>query len=269
MPLTAEQLREAGLAAAGTLPAADALCRLHRGATPPPPFAGVLVAVFPYYAGTAEGNLSLYARGRDYHLVARERLETAAVALGLQGRVLVDSSPFDEVGLAVDAGLGNIGQNGLLVSAEFGSFCFVGTLLTEQALPHLSAGLTPGCTGCGACVAACPTDALEPGHGPDEARCLSAITQLRRVEGEQALLLEQASLVWGCDTCQLCCPANRGLAVTSDPAFSQELLHSLEPQELDGLSDSAFRRRYGERAFSWRGIAPLRRNLHLRGKNDA
>lgn len=262
MHLAQQQLRRAGLAAAGVLTAEQALRHLREGAAPPAPFRSLLVAVFPYFAGAERGNLSLYARGMDYHRVARARLLSAARQLGLEGAVLVDAPPFCEVALAAEAGLGNVGRNRLLVSREFGSFCFIGTLAAQQELAPLQGGLAPGCSGCGACLAACPTGALSAG-GLEERRCLSAITQLRRLEGEQQALLTQSALVWGCDLCQLCCPANRGIPLATEPAFRRQLIHSLHEDQLAQLSNRAFLRQYGDRAFSWRGIAPLRRNISI------
>ncbi len=257
MELTKKALAQAGLSVSAALDAQtaeDYLCREI------PPFGGVIVALFPYYAGRQPGNLSLYARGEDYHAALRRRLRRAAQLLGLEAQPFADVSPFDEVGLAAAAGLGGVGQNGLLMNRPFGSFFFIGELVTKERLAPLDGGLAPACTGCGRCAAQCPTGALQGGR-VQTARCLSHITQARRLTDEQQALLGKSALVWGCDLCQLCCPANEGLEASALPEFSKELLCSLTADELAGLSDRAFRKKYENRAFAFRGIAPLRRNL--------
>ena len=266
--LTKEELRRAGLDYAAVLEEKTARRFLRREI---PPFGGVIAALFPYYAGGEPGNLSLYARGRDYHLLVRARLERAAAVLGLEGaEAFVDVSPFREVALATAGGLGEAGKNGLLVNRPLGSLFFIGELVTKEELTPLSGGLEGACTGCGLCTAACPTAALQ-GEELLVGRCLSHITQSRTIDEEQREALEKTPLIWGCDACQLCCPANQGLGVTALPEFRSGLQSSLTAEELAGLSEREFRRRFAGRAFTWRGVAPLKRNLALkeRGREGA
>lgn len=233
-----------------------------------PGAAGLICAVFPYYAGEAAGNLSLYARGRDYHAVVKARLEQAAVWLrqeyGCSALALTDVSPFPEVWAAACAGLGKLGQNGLLLTRDYGSFVFIGLLLTDLALPY--GGMPEPCCGCGACRRACPGNALEPEGRLREERCLSALTQQRGTLTEaQTAALARHPLIWGCDACQLACPENKAVLQTTLPEFQQELLCSLGEAEV-ALSDRAFRRKYADRSFAWRGVQPLRRNFLLKQK---
>ncbi|MBQ6000876.1 MAG: DUF1730 domain-containing protein [Clostridia bacterium] len=263
--LTREELRRAGLDYAAVLEEGAARRFLVKEL---PPFGGVIAALFPYYTGKEPGNLSLYARGRDYHLIVRARLERAAAALGLEeAMVFADVSPFREVALAAAGGLGQAGKNGLLVNRPLGSFFFIGELVTKEQLAPLSGGLEGACTGCGLCTAACPTAALQE-ENLLVGRCLSHITQSRTIDGEQRAALEKTSLIWGCDACQLCCPANQGLGVTALPEFQTGLQSSLTGEELAGLSEREFRRRFAGRAFTWRGVAPLKRNLALKEREQ-
>lgn len=222
----------------------------------------VIVALFPYLAPCAPGNLSLYARGRDYHAVASAHLETAAQALraahpDCSFLVLADDSPLPEVYAAACAGLGCIGENGLLIHPVYGSYVFIGTIVTDLALPA-QAHAPASCLSCGACHKACPV-------GLDKGRCLSALTQQGGIlTEEQAALVRAHPLIWGCDTCQLVCPMNRGAAQTTEPAFLQDQICSLSLADLDGLTRRQFTQKYPDRAFTWRGPAPLRRNLMLK-----
>lgn len=230
----------------------------HRIAAPQ----SVLVSLFPYFAEPTPGNLSLYARARDYHAVIQERL--GRVAQDLQAQfpnfsfvVLVDDSPIPEVYAAAAAGLGVLGDNGLLIHPDYGSYVFIGTIVTDLALP--AAAVSPAhCLQCGACRRICPVDL-------DKSDCLSALTQKGGTLTEgQALLVQQHPLIWGCDLCQTICPMNRNVSPTTDPDFTQNYLCTLTLSDLDGLTRKQFVQKYPERAFTWRGPAPLRRNLILK-----
>ena len=100
----------------------------------------VLVAAFPYYAGDRPGNLSLYSRGEDYHRVLRRRLGQVCQALEARypGHAFVpgaDSSPVPELAAAVRSGVGRVGRNGLLFVPPYGSYVFLGTVLTDLEVP--------------------------------------------------------------------------------------------------------------------------------------
>ena len=141
----------------------------------------VLVAAFPYYAGERPGNLSLYARGEDYHRVVTRRLNTVCDALRRKYPEesfvpAADNSPLPEREAAWLAGIGLRGKNGLLILPPYGTSVFLGTILTGAALDVPERPAAPDCPGCGACRAACPAGALGEG-GPDVSRCLSELTQ--------------------------------------------------------------------------------------------
>lgn len=227
----------------------------------------VLVAAFPYYAGPSPGNLSLYCRGEDYHRVLTRRLGQVCQALEAQhpGHRYVpgaDNSPVPELAAAELAGVGFRGRHGLRILPPYGSYLFLGTILTDLALPGVRGMAPEGCPAhCHACQAACPTGALGP-EGFQPAKCLSALTQEKgALPSEVVEQIKHSPTVWGCDLCQQACPFNHCAALSPLPEFRENLLPSLTLEELEGLSNRAFRRKYGDRAFAWRGIGPLVRNL--------
>lgn len=248
----------------------EALARAARFCPSP---AGVAVAAFPYYAGAADGNLSLYARGLDYHLALSGRLEAACRALRerFPGQTFVsgaDASPIPEQAAARLAGVGLSGLGGFTIVPPYGSYVFLGTVTTDLPL-EAEGPPAPDCARCGACARACPTGALSPDGAFDPDKCLSALTQKRGAlsPAEEALLAAHP-LVWGCDFCQRACPHNRDAALSTLPEFLGEspgapLLPSLSQEDLAGLSDRTFREKFRLRAFAWRGLAPLKRNLAL------
>ena len=239
----------------------DALC---------PDARTVLVAAFPYFAGDRPGNLAFYCRGEDYHRVLTRRLEGVCRALAEQhpGHRFIpgaDSSPLPELAAAERAGVGQIGRHGLRIVPPYGSYVFLGTILTDLVFPET--GPAEGCPcppGCRACLKACPAGALTE-KGCDVSVCLSDVTQKKGDLTEaEAALIRKSPTVWGCDLCQRACPLNRDAALSPLPEFRDNLLDSLTLADLEGLSNKAFRRNYADRAFAWRGITPLLRNLRLK-----
>lgn len=274
-----------GISAAGVcelcqlMPALDEakLARIDRLV---PGAASVFVVLFPYFAGDTPGNLSLYARGRDYHAVIRDTLAPFAVRLtaetGCRAVPLADDSPLPEVRAARLAGVGQIGENGLIFDPDYGSWVFIGTILTDLPFSpapavHRRRAPTPPpepsdrvlrCNHCGACRRVCPLGALDKEGCVDEQRCLSALTQQGgELSAEAADAVRRHPLIWGCDLCQRICPLNRHVPETDNPAFRDDLIASLSAAELDGLTRRQFAEAYPDRAFTWRGPAPLRRNL--------
>lgn len=228
----------------------------------------VLVAAFPYYAGEREGNLSLYARGLDYHTVVTGRLNTICNFLSEKyenSRFLpgADNSPLPERQAAWRCGVGLRGKNGLVIVPPYGSYVFLGTILTDAELDLPEHTPAPDCIGCGKCLSACPGGALGE-RGVEVSRCLSELTQKKgALTAEEASLLKAHPLIWGCDRCQQVCPYNSAPALSPLPEFREGLVDSLAPADLEGLTNRTFRAKYGDRSFAWRGPAPLRRNLEL------
>lgn len=230
---------------------------------------GVLIAAFPYYCGDAPGNLSLYARGQDYHKVVVGRLEQVVKAMATDFptaifSVAVDNSPLPEVTLAAAAGLGLLGEHGLLIVPPYGSYVFLGTILTNAPLDFPPAQPIQPCLDCHKCQTACPTKARE-GDSFHLDRCLSHVSQLKGVlTSAQELALKNHPLIWGCDFCQQACPYNQAVAHTQIPEFSETLLTDLTLEDLEGLSNRTFQEKYKDKAFTWRGPTPLKRNLSLK-----
>ncbi len=221
----------------------------------------------------AERTLSLYAVPRDYHGYMRELSDAVLPSLRQQYpshrfALFSDHSPVAEVDGAARAGLGVLGCNGLLLNEAYGSFVFLGEIITDVDFvavtgspPSDIPALPPRCEGCGACLQACPARDGETWVAP----CLSELTQKKGMltDREQELLTAHP-LVWGCDTCQLACPHNRRvLAAGRDTPiryFREKRINRLTPQALEAMSEEEF----SERAFAWRGRAVIQRNLTLK-----
>ena len=157
--------------------------------------------------------VSVYARGRDYHKVLRNRLQSLAEriqgAIGPFGyRAFTDSAPVMELPLAEKAGLGWRGKHTLLLSRSAGSTFFIGEILVDIPLP-VDPPTGRHCGGCSACIDACPTGAiLGPGR-LDARRCISYLTiELKGSIPEEFRALI-GNRIYGCDDCQVVCPWNK------------------------------------------------------------
>ena len=214
-------------------------------------------------------NLSLYATPRDYHAYVdalREKILPRLSAAFPDHRfaMFADHSPIAEVKAAAMAGLGVLGDNGLLLTPDYGSFVFLCEVCTSADYHTATGTHSPAhmeitrCDGCGACRAACPV-------ADGQVDCLSALTQKKgELTEAEARALRAHGLVWGCDACQLACPHNRRVIRagydTAVTYFREGRIATVTAQDISAMSDEEF----SSRAFSWRGRAVILRNLSLK-----
>lgn len=224
----------------------------------------VIIFLVPYYTG-AGVNISRYAVSRDYHIAIRE-ISSRLIALLSEKfpessfRAYGDHSPLDERHAAISAGLGILGENGLLINEKYGTYVFIADVVTDISPKALGAKDTPEalrfCTRCGACKKACPTGILR-GEGND---CLSFITQKKgELSKEEAALMREYNTAWGCDECQSVCPYNKNAKTTPVPFFYEERIENLTAEILSSMSKAEF----NSRAFAWRGRKTVERNLKI------
>jgi epoxyqueuosine reductase len=192
--------------------------------------------------------VSLYARGRDYHKVLRNRLQQLAERIrGMAGdygfRVFTDSAPVMELPLAEKAGLGWRGKHTLLLSRDAGSTFFIGEILVDLPLP-VDDPTGAHCGQCNACIGACPTGAiLGPGR-LDARRCISYLTIELKGSIPEELRPLVGNRIYGCDDCQLACPWNKFAQRAVLPDFDERHgLGSAGLVELFGWEEEEFNRR--------------------------
>ena len=160
-----------------------------------------------------EAVVSLYAHGRDYHKVLRQRLqqlaERIAAEVGPFGhRVFTDSAPVLEVELAARGGLGWRGKHTLLLDRDGGSMFFLGELFVDLPLPT-TPPVEAHCGRCSACITACPTGAITAPYRLDARRCISYLTIEHDGPIPEPMRAALGNRIYGCDDCQLVCPWNK------------------------------------------------------------
>lgn len=209
----------------------------------------VIMCVFPYKVQTQEpDNISRYAAVPDYHNVCGEMLSRAArdlINTFPQNcfECFVDNSPIPEVFAAALAGLGVKGDNGLLITEKYGSYVFLGEIVTDLYIE--CENLYRECEHCGRCVKACPV-------GCEKLNCLSALSQKKgELSDEQITALKKHRILWGCDICAESCPLNENAQNTYIEAFIKGYRNSYR------LGENA-----ENRAYNWRKGA-IERNFLL------
>lgn len=178
-----------------------------------------------------KGLVASYARGRDYHHVHRKRLKKYIAWMeektGQEGiaKGFSDSTPIMEKSLAVQAGLGWIGKNTLLIHRRFGTFTLLSGILTSLDLPHTPPKLDlsiPRCGSCTRCIDACPTQALNVPYLLDARKCLSYHLIESKNSIPKEISLKNPGYIFGCDICQDACPHNVLKKPSNASEFSSE-----------------------------------------------
>ena len=204
------------------------------------------------------GNISVYARGRDYHDVIKGKLKQIASQFAIRSKanvkVFVDTAPIMEKPLAAQAGAGWQGKHTNLVSRNAGSWLFLGTILTDADVPY-DVPETDHCGGCTRCLDICPTDAFVAPYQLDARRCISYLTIEHKGQIPRQFRHAIGNRIFGCDDCLAICPWNKfATKATESKLAGPETMPALA--ELLQLDDTAFRKFFAG--------SPVRRAGHIR-----
>ncbi|MBG9589807.1 tRNA epoxyqueuosine(34) reductase QueG [Cytobacillus firmus] len=202
--------------------------------------------------------------GKDYHHILRERLQKLEEFI--QSRIpeaicksMVDTGELVDRAVAQRAGIGWSGKNCSIITPEFGSYVYLGEMITNLPFEP-DKPMEDKCGSCNKCVEVCPTGALIQGGQLDAQKCIAFLTQTKGFLPEP-YREKLGNRLYGCDTCQTVCPENKGKdfhlhdEMEPDPEVAKPLLRPLL-----FISNREFKEKYGPVSGSWRGKKPIQRN---------
>ena len=222
----------------------------------------------PQLENKDNGTISVYARHRDYHDLIKGRLKTLAsklvsrtkdLDLAPELKVFVDTAPVMEKPLSQQAGLGWQGKHTNLVSREFGSWLFLGSIFTTLEIEPDSAE-TDHCGSCQSCLDICPTNAFPAPYQLDARRCISYLTIEHAGPIAHEFRKPMGNRIYGCDDCLAVCPWNKFAKATSEVKLSApQPEQSKQLEDFLRLDDAGFRTR-----FSGSPVKRIGRNRFIR-----
>lgn len=210
----------------------------------------IIIMAFPYKVEDKKPlNISRYAAVPDYHDVCGKMINNAAEKLKEQfcGNSFVpflDNSPVPEVSAAAHAGLGAMGKNGLLIHEKYGSYVFLGEIITDLEISPDKGDKK--CLDCGQCINACKGVASKE-------HCLSAVNQKKSgLTQEQIAEIQKSGICWGCDECSEICPMNK----TAEKTYIEEFIKGYRSFYSPNEDPTG-------RAYNWRGPEIILRNYKI------
>lgn len=217
--------------------------------------------------GTKQDRRGIFCRaswGQDYHVILKDRLEKLAAYInkkvpGASTRSMVDTGELSDRAVAERAGVGFSGKNCSIITPEFGSYVYLGELMTNIPFTPDSP-VEDSCGDCRKCLDACPTGALVQGGQLNAQRCLSFLTQTKGFLADE-FRVDLGNRVYGCDTCQQVCPKNKKMDFHLHPETEPDpeaVKPKLKP--MLRISNREFKDTFGHMSGSWRGKKPIQRN---------
>ncbi|WP_093132482.1 tRNA epoxyqueuosine(34) reductase QueG [Salinibacillus kushneri] len=214
--------------------------------------------------GDRRGQFCRASWGTDYHHILREKLEQLGEYLkekhpDTQYKIMVDTGELSDKEVAVRAGIGFTGKNTVLITPEFGSYVYLGEMITNIPFEP-DQPLEEDCGNCNLCVDTCPTGALIQGGQLNAQKCIAFLTQTKDFLPDD-YRKKIGNRLYGCDTCQVVCPRNKGKnfhlheEMEPDPEVVKPRL-----KPLLRISNREFKETFGPMAGSWRGKKPIQRN---------
>ncbi|WP_102272025.1 tRNA epoxyqueuosine(34) reductase QueG [Cytobacillus massiliigabonensis] len=214
--------------------------------------------------GERRGIFSRASWGEDYHLILRDRLKKLEEYIiervpEAKCKSMVDTGELVDRAVAERAGIGWSGKNCSIITPEFGSYVYLGEMITTIPFEP-DQPIEDQCGTCNKCLEACPTGALVQGGQINAQKCIAFLTQTKGFIEEQ-YREKIGNRVYGCDSCQTACPENKGKnfhfheEMEPDPEIVKPLLKPILQ-----ISNRDFKEKFGPLAGSWRGKKPIQRN---------
>lgn len=202
--------------------------------------------------------------GVDYHVLVKQKLQLLEAYIieripGARVKSMVDTGELVDRAVAERAGIGWSAKNCAIITPEFGSYVYLGEMITNLPLEPDEA-IEDQCGSCTKCLDVCPTGALINGGQIDAQRCIAFLTQTKGYIPEE-FRSKIGNRLYGCDSCQTVCPKNRGIdfhfheEMEPKPEIAKPLLKPILT-----MSNRQFKEKFGHVSGSWRGKKPIQRN---------
>ena len=232
----------------------------------------IISIAFPYYheSSKVENGFSIYTKRLDYHRVVKKYLDEIVQyieSLGGKALSFVDSNTLPERYIAYLAGIGFIGRNNMIITKKYGSYVFLGEIITDLEIDcsdqrsFKEISLYKECDDCKNCIQECPTKSINNNRiNPNI--CLSYITQKKEITEKEIMLLK--GNVFGCDFCQLACPYNEHTVTNVLKEF--ETLEDMndETEVYATMNQRYFKEKISITSCGWRGKNVIKRNAIIR-----
>jgi len=235
----------------------------------------VIVAAWNYFVPVYHpkdgfGKISRYAWGKDYHITIKNKLKLVSekiqgIVPGSENRIFCDSNSVLEKAWAVRAGIGWQGKNCLILNKKFGSFFFLGIIITSVYLEPDKRPEDNHCGDCRLCIEACPTNALREPGVLDSRKCISYWSiEEKNIPFPASISENLNGWIYGCDICQDVCPWNGGKAISKDFSFMEGSAKSvIEPETVLTMNKDAFFDRFSATAVIRAGLEKLKENAQV------
>ncbi|PLT33619.1 tRNA epoxyqueuosine(34) reductase QueG [Bacillus sp. V5-8f] len=214
--------------------------------------------------GERRGIFARASWGTDYHVILRDKLKQLEEFIQRKvpeavTKSMVDTGELVDRAVAERAGIGWSGKNCSIITPEFGSYVYLGEMITNLPFEP-DQPMEDRCGNCNKCIDVCPTGALVAGGQLNAQRCIAFLTQTKGFLPDE-FRTKIGNRLYGCDTCQTVCPENKGKdfhlhpETEPDPEIAKPLL-----KPLLSISNRDFKEKFGHVSGSWRGKKPIQRN---------
>lgn len=238
----------------------------------------IISIAIPYYRENSSYNkmFSKYTQGEDYHKVVLSYLEKISHLIELNGyeyRLFCDTNNLPERYIAYLCGIGHIGRNSMVYTSKYGSYVFLGEIITNAKLSTTNSygyykrkfddiGLFEECGICKKCLHKCPQKVL---FDKNFRLCVSSLTQQKKLESHDLEGLN--GMIFGCDICQDECPKNKSVEYSRVDRFDVlEFIKNISDEDIINMNNSFFKENFKKVACSWRGKKILKRNSLIKNR---
>ncbi|MBU6134566.1 MULTISPECIES: tRNA epoxyqueuosine(34) reductase QueG [Clostridium] len=237
----------------------------------------IISIAFPYLhdINYFDNGFSVYTRGKDYHKVVKSYLSKICEyieSIGGKANSFVDSNFLPERYIAYLAKVGFIGKNNMIITEKYGSYVFLGEIITdleincdnERGFNEIS--LFKECGECDKCYKSCPSKSINA-YRKNSNICVSYFTQKKDLEDKHIKLLK--GRVFGCDSCQNCCPYNEDISFSSISDFYPfDFMNKENALELANINNREFKETFLKTSCGWRGKNVLKRNALIKIRHN-